>query len=100
VTEPLQIRVAYIGNLRHRVGCRHDDLQLEPPVRVRDVIEEIVDRHGDELRDWFYNQYGWLDPRCMVFIDGEDARERGGLDASLSGVGAIEIAIALPQAGG
>jgi hypothetical protein len=100
VTGTAKIRVAYIGNLRHRVGCHHDDLELEPPVRVRDVIEQIVDRHGDELRDWFYNQYGWLDPRCMVFVDGEDARERGGLDTSLTGVETIEIAIALPQAGG
>jgi len=100
MTDTVDIRVSYIGNLRHQIGCRHDDLQFRSPVRVADVIEEIVGRHGEELRDWFYNQYGWLDPRCMVFVDGEDARERGGLDASLAGIDTIEIAIALPQAGG
>ncbi len=100
MTSSVEIRVHYVGNLKHKLGCDDDRLVLEPPMRVRDVLEVLVERHGAELRDWFYNQYGWLDPRCMVFIDGEDSRELGGLDASLDGVDEIEMAIALPMAGG
>ncbi|MEZ5171188.1 MAG: MoaD/ThiS family protein [Acidimicrobiia bacterium] len=100
MTTAVEIRVHYIGSLKHKLGCDHDHLVLQPTVCVRDVLEELVERHGAELRDWFYNQYGWLDPRCMVFIDGEDSRELGGLDASLDGVAEIEMAIALPMAGG
>jgi ThiS family len=100
VSDTIDIKVTYIGSLRHRLGRRSDDIVLAAPVLVRDVLEELVARHGGDLRDWFYNQYGWLDPRCMVFVGEEDARERGGLDAEIAGDGEIEIVIALPQAGG
>lgn len=70
------------------------------PVRVRDVLERLVERHGEELHDWFYNQFGWLDPRCLIFVDGEDLTEIEGLDADVTNAHELKLTIALPMTGG
>lgn len=95
------LTVAYFGSLRRRIGVREESVHFDSgPVRVRDVLERLVERHGDELRDWFYNQFGWLDPRCLVFVDGEDLTETDGLEADVTGARELKLTIALPMTGG
>jgi hypothetical protein len=56
--------------------------------------------HGQHLADLFFNQYGWLDPRLLVLIDGETAAARGGLEAPLTGDERIEMVLGVSMSGG
>ena len=47
-----------------------------------------------------FNQYGWLDPRLLIFVDGVHVGANGGIDDDIAGAKKLEITIALPMNGG
>ena len=94
------IRVRYLGPLRSRMGVRGETLDVDGEVTVRAVLEQLIDRHGADLRDVFFNQYGWMDPRLWVLVDGESAGARRGLDTPLTGREDVQIVLGQPISGG
>jgi molybdopterin converting factor small subunit len=94
------IHVRFLGPLRRHVESREAWLELERPVTVRRVLDSLIERHGDHLRSVFYNQYGWMDPRLWVLIDGVSAGARDGLDTQISGGEDVEIVLGQPISGG
>jgi hypothetical protein len=94
------VRLSYMGGLARRMGGKHEELVLEPPVTVRTILDELIERHGEDVRDLFFNQYGWLDPRLFFLIDGEGATLRGGLEAQVTGNEEITLVLGIPMTGG
>jgi hypothetical protein len=82
------------------MGSRSEDLALEAPVTVRTVLERLIENHGEGVRDLFFNQYGWLDPRLFFLIDGEGATLKGGLEAPITGSEEITLVLGIPMSGG
>ncbi len=82
------------------MGGKREEFALDPPVTVRTVIERLIENHGEDERELFFNQYGWLDPRLFFLIDGDGATDRGGLDATLTGDEEITLFLGLPMNGG
>jgi hypothetical protein len=97
---PVSIRVRYLGPLRTRMGTPGETLAFDGVVTVRRVLERLIDRHGPDLRDVFINQYGWMDPRLWVLVDGESAGARRGLDTPLTGREDVQIVLGQPLSGG
>jgi len=98
--ETVIIRLAYLGSLRHHFGRKDEEFVLCPPVSVRDVVDRLIEIHGPKVRDLFFNQYGWLDPRLFFVIDGESGVTRTGLDAPLTGTEEVQLMLGMPMAGG
>ncbi|MFQ5694026.1 MAG: MoaD/ThiS family protein [Nitrospinota bacterium] len=96
----VEIRVSYIGPLRHVLNCKEERLRLEPPVTVRTVLDHLIRERGEHLRDVFYNVQGWLDPRILFLIDGQRPEAREGLDTPISGKEEIQIVMGIPMSGG
>ena len=95
------ITVSYFGNIRRRMGCKQETVSFDNgTVLVRDVLERLVELHGDDLRDWMFNQFGWLDPRLLIFVDGEHLNSYGAVDDDITNADKLEITIALPMNGG
>jgi hypothetical protein len=94
------VRLSYVGSLARRMGCKSEHLLLDPPVTVRTVLDGLIASHGDGLRDLFFNQYGWLDPRLFFLIDGEGATVKGGLEAPITGQEEITLVLGIPMSGG
>jgi hypothetical protein len=94
------VRLSYMGGLARRMGSRSEELALESPVTVRTVLEQLIENHGEGVRDLFFNQYGWLDPRLFFLIDGEGATLKGGLEAPITGNEEITLVLGLPMSGG
>jgi hypothetical protein len=94
------VRVRFLGPIRRHIDARETQLELKAPVSVRSVLDALIERHGEHLRSLFYNQYGWMDPRLWVLIDGVSAGAKGGLDAPITGAEDIEIVLGQPISGG
>lgn len=95
------INVSYLGTLRHRVGCRQQDLEFDlPKVTIRSVLDRLIEIQGEDFRDWVINDYGWVDSRCMIFVDGEHVNSVDCIDRDITGVDRLQIALATPMAGG
>src|SRR5688572_16049011 len=91
--ERVTIHVRFLGPLRRRLGVPTEDLDFGAPVSVRDLLERLIADHGEDLRDTFFNQYGWMDPRLWVLVDGESAGARQGLDTPLSGQQDVQVVL-------
>jgi hypothetical protein len=94
------VRLSFMGGLSRRMGCKTEELALEPPVTVRTVLDGLIESHGEGVRDLFFNQYGWLDPRLFFLIDGEGATLKGGLEARINGEEEITLVLGIPMSGG
>jgi hypothetical protein len=82
------------------MGSRSEELALEAPITVRTVLDQLIENHGEGVRDLFFNQYGWLDPRLFFLIDGEGATLKGGLEAPITGNEEITLVLGIPMSGG
>ena len=100
LSDTVTVHVRYLGPLRSRMGVRGETLGFDGEVTVRGVLERLIDRHGPDLRDVFFNQYGWMDPRLWVLVDGESAGARRGLDTPLTGREDVQIVLCQPLSGG
>jgi len=94
------VRLSYVGGLARRMGSRSEELALEAPITVRTVLDQLIENHGEGVRDLFFNQYGWLDPRLFFLIDGEGATLKGGLEAPITGSEEITLVLGIPMSGG
>ena len=95
------VNVSYFGTLRRRMGCREQDLEFDTPVvTIRSVLERLIEIQGEDFRDWVINDYGWVDSRCMIFVDGEHVNSVDCIDRDITGVDRLKIALATPMAGG
>jgi hypothetical protein len=94
------VRLSYMGGLARRMGGKTEELVLGAPVTVRAILDGLIERHGEDVRDLFFNQYGWLDPRLFFLIDGEGATLSGGLEAQVTGGEEITLVLGIPMSGG
>ena len=95
------IDISFFGTLRKRVGCREVTLEFETrPVTIRSVLEKLIEIQGEDFRDWVINDYGWVDSRCMIFVDGEHQNSVDCIDTDVTGAEHLQIALATPMAGG
>lgn len=100
ITAKTTVRLSYMGGLARRMGCKTEELALDAPITVRTVLDQLIETHGEDVRDLFFNQYGWLDPRLFFLIDGEGATLKGGLEAPITGDEEITLVLGLPMSGG
>ncbi len=95
------INVSYFGTLRNRVGRREERLEFDSSnVTIRSVLERLIEIQGEDFRDWVINDYGWVDSRCMIFVDGEHLNSVECIDHDITGAKQLKIALATPMAGG
>jgi molybdopterin converting factor small subunit len=95
------IEVSFFGSLRHRVGCRRQPLEFDlPQVTIRSVLERLIEMQGEDFREWVINDYGWVDSRCMIFVDDEHLNSVECIDEDITGARQLKIALATPMAGG
>jgi len=81
----VQVKVSFLGDMRSIVGQREVFLVLQGGVTLAELLGKLVARYGDGFRRRIFNERGELLRHVVVFINGRDARERGGLEAVLDG---------------
>jgi len=93
--------ISFFGTLRRRMGCREISLEFDSPkVTVGSILERLIEIQGEDLREWLINDYGWVDARCMIFVDGEHLPSATCIDRDVTGAKRLQLALATPMAGG
>jgi hypothetical protein len=94
----LTARIKFMGDLPTVIGQR--SLELEMPVgsTVRDVLASLSKTYGEAFTSRVFSNPTKLHHYILVFVDGENIKGHGGLDAKL-GNGEVDL-IMLPMFGG
>ena len=86
----IAVRVTFMGEIQTLVGQRELRLSMPQGATVADLFASLSKSHGDEFTSCVFAAQGKLQQSVLVFVDGENIKERGGLAATL-GNGEVEV---------
>jgi hypothetical protein len=86
----LAVRVAFSGEMQTLIGQRELRVRLPQGATVKDLLALLSGKHGDDFTSRVFGDSGKLRQGLLIFVDGENIKARGGLDATL-GNGEVEV---------
>jgi len=92
------IRVRFMGDLPSITGRREQFVSMLEGSTVGDLLASLSKTHGNGFKDRVFNGPGRLDHTMLIFVDGNNIKDCGGLAAPL-GKSEVEV-IMLPIFGG
>jgi len=92
------VRVTFMGELPSIIGLRSLQVALPRGATVGELLESLSKTYGDKFSCRVFCGPAKLHHTMLIFVDGENIKERGGLAATL-GAGEVEV-IMLPMLGG
>jgi hypothetical protein len=88
------IEVVYGGLIRTTVSCRSESYELSENATLRDLLGEIVRRHGPETERYLLDDSCRLASAALVAIGGFAVRD---LNARLRGARGVEVVVLSPM---
>ncbi len=79
-TNRTKIRVLYFGLVRNVVKQGEEEIDLPVGSKVRDLLEILCERHGENLRDALFTVEKTLTANTVLLLDGTNVLYAQGLD--------------------
>jgi hypothetical protein len=89
-TSKIAVRIRFMGELPAVVGQRSLELELPAGSTLNNALATLSDRYGEDFSSRVFSRPGKLHHYMLVFVDGQNAKDIGGLDARL-GNSTVEI---------
>lgn len=84
-TTIVEMKVSFLGELCPVVGRREMRVVLPSGATLAELLASLVEKYGEAFRTRTLDAQGKLRRHIVVFINGRDAKERGGLETVLGG---------------
>ena len=84
------IRVTFMGELPAITGRHKLQVDLPQSATIGELLSILSDEFGDQFRCRVFSTPTKLHQTMLIFVDGEDIKQRGGLAATL-GTGDVEV---------
>lgn len=97
MAEEIGIRVRFMGDLRAVVQSADLRLSLPKGTRVGELLKSLAETYGDPFAKWLFNGSGALEHSILVFVNGENIQDIGGLSVGLGEQGDQVEIIMLPM---
>ena len=94
----MAVRVKFMGDMSSIIGERNLELALPQGATVADLLASLSKNYGEAFTNRVFIGPGKLFHTMLIFVDGEDIKERDGL-ATMLGSGEVEV-IMMPMFGG
>jgi molybdopterin converting factor small subunit len=93
----IDVRVRFMGDLRAVIEASDLSLKLPRGTRVGELLNSLAERYGDPFAKWLFTSSGELHHSIVVFVNGENIQDIGGLSAGLGEQGDQVEIIMLPM---
>ncbi|MBI4524429.1 MAG: MoaD/ThiS family protein [Deltaproteobacteria bacterium] len=77
------VRVRFMGDLRAVVESRDLEMSLPRGSSVGDLLSSLAERYGDPFAKWVFTGSGDLHHYIVIFVNGDNLQDIGGLSAKL-----------------
>ncbi|HXG10388.1 MAG TPA: MoaD/ThiS family protein [Gemmataceae bacterium] len=67
----MKVAVRYLAQLRQAAGCTEEEINLDGPCLLQDLLRQLADRHGEHFRRLLLASADALQPSILLFV-GED----------------------------
>lgn len=93
----MEVKIQYTGQLANHAGLSEEVIEIPDSSTCRQLIDEVVKRHGAEFSDLILNSDGEIRPSTLIILDGEQAQ---GAPEALLLDGVDTVMLMTPIAGG
>jgi len=93
----IDVRVRFMGDLRAVIEASELNVKLPRGTRVGELLNSLAERYGDPFAKWLFTSAGELHHSIVVFVNGENIQDIGGLSAGLGQQGDQVEIIMLPM---
>jgi len=97
MAEEIGVRIRFMGDLRAVIESADLNLTLPRGTRVGDLLKSLAQRYGDPFAKWLFTGAGDLHHSIVVFLNGENIQDIGGLSVVLGEQGDQVEIIMLPM---
>ncbi len=97
MAEDIGVRVRFMGDLRAVVQSADLRLSLPKGTCVGELLKSLAATYGDPFAKWLFNKSGDLEHSILVFVNGENIQDIGGLSVGLGQQGDQVEIIMLPM---
>jgi molybdopterin converting factor small subunit len=91
------VRIRFMGDLRAVVESAEVQLSLPRGTPVGYLLKSLAEKYGDPFAKWLFTGAGDLHHSIVVFLNGENIRDIGGLSVELGQQGDQVEIIMLPM---
>jgi len=91
------VRIRFMGDLRAVVASSEIKLSLPKGTRVGELLKSLAEGYGDPFAKWLFTGSGDLHHSIVVFVNGENIQDIGGLSVGLGEQGDQVEIIMLPM---
>jgi molybdopterin converting factor small subunit len=95
----LAIRIKFMGDLPAVIGQRSLELELLAGNTVGDLFALLSESYGEAFTSRVFSRPGKLQHYMLIFVDGQNIKDSGGLDAKL-GNGEVDVVMLSMFVGG
>ena len=95
--QAIDVRVRFMGDLRAVVESRDLEMSLPQGSSVGDLLSSLAERFGDPFAKWVFTGSGDLHHYILIFVNGENIQDIGGLSVKLGEQGDQVEIIMLPM---
>ena len=94
----LKVKVQFFAAVRELVGTREETVELTEQSTVSALLEALVKRHGERLKDYLYDpKTGQIRPSIQLLVGDRPVSVTGGMSSVLSEDAVFAI---IPPVGG
>lgn len=65
----MKLTINYMGQLKQATGIETENIVLESPYSVKDLILQLAEKHGEPLRSFFIDSDHNLNNSIMLIVD-------------------------------
>lgn len=94
------MRVRYLGLLQILLKTKEEELAVSGQTSLRDLIQSLIEKHGQEFHNRVLNQEGRLRQTIRVVVDGNELEEDEALDTRLTDENELAILLIVPPMAG
>jgi molybdopterin converting factor small subunit len=91
------VRIRFMGDLRAVIETSDLKLALPRGTRVSELLKSLTERYGDTFAKWLFTGSGELHHSIVIFVNGENIQDIGGLSVKLGEQGDQVEIIMLPM---
>ncbi len=77
------VRIRFMGDLRAVVEARDIKMSVPQGSSVGDLLSSLAEKYGDPFAKWVFTGSGDLHHYILVFVNGENIQDIGGLSTKL-----------------
>jgi len=97
MTGDIGVRIRFMGDLRAVIESSDLKLALPKGTSVGTLLKSLAQKYGDPFAKWLFTASGELHHSIVIFVNGENIQDIGGLSANLGEQGDQVEIIMLPM---